>query len=109
MPAKALTRRRLLKNMALAAGGAAVLPAMGAHGADLPHLDVKDPAAIKLGYVEKTSSVDAKKFPGFEKGSSCENCAQLQGSAGAAYRPCTLFPGKLVAAAGWCSGWAPEI
>jgi hypothetical protein len=104
-----LTRRRLLTNLALAAGGAAVLPAIGAQAAELPHLDVKDPAAVKLGYVEKASSVDAKKFPSFEKGSSCENCAQLQGTAGAPYRPCDLFPGKLVAAAGWCSGWAPEI
>ena len=109
MRPQALTRRRLLKNMALAAGSAAVLPAMAAQAAELPHLDVKDPAALKLGYVEKAASVDAKKFPSFEKGSSCENCSQLQGTAGAAYRPCTLFPGKLVATAGWCSGWAPEI
>lgn len=109
MPPQALTRRRLIKNMALAAGGAAMLPAMGAHSADSPHLDLKDPAAVKLGYVEKAALVDAKQFPSFEKGSSCENCSQLQGTAGAAYRPCTLFPGKLVATAGWCSGWAPEI
>jgi High potential iron-sulfur protein len=109
MPDSAFTRRRLLKNLALAVGGATVLPARRARAAELPHLDVKDPAAVKLGYVEKAASVDAKKFPTFEKSSSCENCAQLQGTAGAAYRPCTLFPGKLVATAGWCSGWAPEI
>jgi High potential iron-sulfur protein len=93
----------------MAAGGAAVLPVISARAADLPHLDVKDPAAVKLGYVEQAASVDKKKFPSFEKGSTCENCAQLQGTAGAAYRPCTLFPGKSVAVAGWCSGWAPEI
>ena len=108
MPLYALTRRRLLKNMALA-GGAAMLLELRAQAADQPHLEVKDPAAVKLGYVEKASSVDTKKFPGFEKGSSCENCTALQGTPGAAYRPCTLFPGKLVATAGWCSGWAPEI
>jgi hypothetical protein len=109
MTQHALTRRRLLKNLALAAGTAAVLPAVRAQAAEAPHLDVKDPAAVKLGYVEKAALADAKKFPSYEKGSSCENCAQLQGTAGAPYRPCDLFPGKLVAAAGWCSGWAPEI
>ncbi len=109
MSENAFNRRSLLKNLAMAAGAAAMLPAMRAQSADQPHLDVKDPAAVKLGYVEKAAAVDIKKFPSYEKGSSCENCAQLQGSAGAAYRPCTLFPGKLVAIAGWCSGWAPEI
>lgn len=109
MSASKLTRRRLIGNLALAAGGAALLPAPQVQAAGEPHLDVKDPAAVALGYVEKAASVDVKKYPGFQTGSSCENCAQLQGSAGSAYRPCTLFPGKLVAAAGWCSGWAPEI
>ena len=105
-----LTRRRLLSNLALAAGGAAVLPAMSARAAaELPHLDVNEPAAVKVGYVEQATAVDAKKFPSYEKGSTCANCAQLQGPEGAAYRPCTLFPGKSVAVAGWCSGWAPEI
>lgn len=109
MPENAFNRRRLLRNLALAAGAATVLPVVRARGAEQAHLDVKDPAAVKLGYVEKAAAVDTKKFPGYEKGSSCENCSQLQGNAGAAYRPCTLFPGKLVATAGWCSGWAPEI
>jgi hypothetical protein len=106
---RALTRRRLIKHLALAAGTAAMLPTIRVKGAESTHLDTKDPAAVALGYVEKAALVDAKKFPSYEKGSSCENCAQLQGTAGASYRPCTLFPGKLVAAAGWCSGWAPEI
>jgi hypothetical protein len=108
MPENAFNRRTLLRNLALA-GAAIVLPVVRAQSAEPPHLEVKDPAAVKLGYVEKAAAVDAKKFPTYEKGSSCENCSQLQGSAGAAYRPCTLFPGKLVAAAGWCSAWAAEI
>jgi High potential iron-sulfur protein len=107
---RTLTRRRLIKHLALAAGTAAMLPALRVAAAgSAPHLDVKDPAAVALGYTEKAALVDAKKFPSYDKGSSCENCAQLQGTAGASYRPCTLFPGKLVAVAGWCSGWAPEI
>jgi High potential iron-sulfur protein len=109
MPENAFNRRRLLSNLVLVAGAATILPLVRARSAEQPHLDVKDPAAVKLGYVEKAAAVDPKKFPTYEKGSSCEDCAQLQGSAGAAYRPCTLFPGKLVAVAGWCSAWAPEI
>lgn len=104
-----LTRRGLIKQLILAAGSAAALAAARSRAAEPIHLDVKDPKAMALGYVEKATEVDAKKFPSYEQGSSCENCALLQGTAGAPYRPCNLFPGKLVSAAGWCSGWAPEI
>ena len=76
---------------------------------NLPHLDVKDPAAVALGYVENAAQVDAKKFPAYVKGSSCEDCLLLQGKEGNAYRPCNLFPGKLVAVKGWCTGWTAEI
>jgi hypothetical protein len=107
---RTFTRRGLIKQVALAAGTAAILPLARARAAESqPHLEVKDPAAVAVGYVEKATSVDVKKFPSYAKGSTCENCAQLQGTAGAAYRPCNLFPGKLVSAAGWCSGWAPEM
>jgi hypothetical protein len=109
MPENSFDRRTLLRSLALTAGAAALLPVVQARSAEQPHLDVKDPAAVKLGYVEKAAAVDPKKFPSHEKGSSCENCSLLQGSAGAAYRPCSLFPGKLVATAGWCSGWTPEL
>ena len=72
-------------------------------------LVIKDPAAIAQGYVENTSQVDVKKFPQFVQGSNCENCLLLQGSAGNNYRPCSLFPGKLVSVSGWCKGWTPEM
>jgi len=89
------------------AAGAATLPRYALAAA--PHLDTKDPAALAAGYVENASQVDAKKYSNFAKGSSCENCAQLQGAAGAPYRPCDFFQGKLVAVAGWCSAWTPEM
>jgi High potential iron-sulfur protein len=104
-----LTRRALLKHLVLAAGTAAILPTRRALATEPPHLDVKDPAAVALGYVESVEQIDLKKYPTFQKGSSCENCSQLQGIAAAPYRPCSLFPGKLVAAGGWCSGWTAEI
>jgi hypothetical protein len=105
----AITRRTLLKTLGVTAAVSALLPARQSQAAELPHVDVKDPAAQKLGYVENASQIDLKKYPGYVKGSNCENCLLLQGTTGANYRPCTLFPGKLVSAGGWCSGWSAEI
>jgi hypothetical protein len=107
-PRIAVTRRSVLKHLSLAASAAALLPASG-RANELPHLDPKDPAAVALGYVENAAQADVKKHPTYQQGSSCENCSQLQGTAGALYRPCELFPAKAVAAAGWCSGWSAEI
>jgi hypothetical protein len=105
-----ITRRSMVKQLGLAAGcAAAALPAVRARADAAGRLDVKDPAAKALGYVENAADVDVKKYPDYTKGSNCENCLQLQGSAGNNYRPCTVFPGKLVSVSGWCSAWAPEI
>jgi hypothetical protein len=38
----------------------------------------------------------------------CSNCALIQGEEGAQWRPCQIFPGKLVNSDGWCSVWAPK-
>jgi len=105
-----MTRRRLVKGLSVVAGlSTTALPWRRTRGADAAHLDVKDPAAVALGYVENASQVDVKKTPGFVPGSNCENCLQLQGTAGNNYRPCSLFPGKLVSVSGWCKGWAAEM
>jgi High potential iron-sulfur protein len=105
----AVTRRALVKNLSLAAVASALLPPRQSQAAEPPHLDVKDPTAVKLGYVENASRIALKKYPAYVKGSDCENCLLLQGTTGAHYRPCTLFPGKLVSVSGWCSGWSAEI
>jgi hypothetical protein len=105
----AITRRTLLKTFGVAAAVSALLPPRQLQAAELPRLDVKDPAAQKLGYVENASQIDLKKYPGYVKDSNCENCLLLQGTTGAHYRPCSLFPGKLVSIDGWCSGWSAEI
>ena len=104
-----VTRREVIKNLSLAAGLSAALPWRRTRGAAPERLDVKDPAAVALGYVENAAQVDLKKYPAFVKGSTCENCLQLQGSAGDNYRPCGLFPGKLVSVSGWCTSWTPEM
>ncbi len=108
MMKRSVSRRALVKTLSLAFA-AASLGRGQARGAEPQKLDVKDPAAVALGYVENAAQVDLKKYPAFVKGSNCENCLQLQGKAGSDYRPCALFPGKLVAISGWCSSWTPEM
>ena len=100
-----LSRRQALRTLACVAG-VVVLPRQACAA---ERLDVKDPAAVAAGYIENAAQVDAKKYPSYVRGSSCANCLQLQGAAGASYRPCDFFQGKLVAAAGWCSAWTPEM
>jgi hypothetical protein len=107
MMKRSYSRRRLVKTLAM--GAAAALAARQTPGAEPKKLDVKDPAAVSLGYVENAAEVDLKKYPTYVKGSNCENCLQLQGSPGNPYRPCSIFPGKLVSVSGWCSGWTAEM
>jgi hypothetical protein len=102
------SRRRLVQRLAALAGVAVIAPTRS-RGADLVRLDVNDPAARALGYVENAARVDTKKYPGYVQGSNCENCLQLGGTSGNNYRPCSLFPGKSVSVSGWCSGWAAEM
>ena len=104
-----IRRRVVLAHLGSAAAAAAAWRAGVAVAQEAPHLDMHDPAAQALGYVENVSQLDHKKYPDYVPGSICDNCLQLQGAAGLAFRPCNLFKDKLVAATGWCSGWTPEI
>jgi hypothetical protein len=104
-----LSRRDAVKILTLGATGAAGFAVCRATAAELAKLDVNDPAALALAYVENAAVVDVKKYPAYVPGSSCDNCLQLTGTPGNRYRPCGLFPGKLVSVSGWCSGWTPEI
>jgi nitrous oxide reductase len=109
MQKPSLSRRELLKTLTFAAAATAAATGSRARGAEAAKLDVHDPAAVALGYVEDAGRVDLKKYPGYVKGSNCDNCLQLQGAPGNSYRPCGLFQGKLVAVGGWCSGWTAEV
>jgi hypothetical protein len=104
-----LSRRAILKYLALAAGAGATMRVIDASAADPIHLDVNDPAAVKVGYILEAGHVDPKKQPTYVAGSNCENCLLLQGKPGDTYRPCTLFPGKLVKTSGWCTAWTAEM
>jgi len=102
---ESITRRDALKGLTLAAG--ALLTANAAQratadAATLPHVATTDAMAVALAYQEDSSKVDVKAFPSFKPEQKCSTCAQLQGKAGDPWRPCNLFPGKLVNANGWC-------
>lgn len=100
-------RRTLLKT---AIAGLVAAPAAGlirtANGADTPHLDEKDPLAVAMGYVHDATKVDKAKNPQYKAGSMCHNCVQLTGKEGDEWRPCNIFPGKLVHQNGWCKVWS---
>jgi hypothetical protein len=102
-----LDRRTLLKNALV---GMAALPAAGlvreaAAQGSTPHLDEKDSLAVAMGYVHDASKLDPNKVPQYKAGAHCANCMQLVGKEGDEWRPCNLFPGKLVNANGWCKVW----
>jgi len=98
-----LSRRHFLRNLAIAAPASSLLMMDPARAQDLPKLAADDPQAVALQYVEDAT---ASAAPNYQAGSTCANCVLIQGNDGDAFRPCGIFPGKTVAAAGWCSAWA---
>jgi hypothetical protein len=95
------SRRDALKALITATGTVAVCGGARAV-ADKPHLSPADPTAMALAYYEDATKVEAAKYPNYKPGQLCSNCLQLTGPAGQVWRPCNLFPGKLVHADGWC-------
>lgn len=105
---ESFSRREALKGFAVFIGAAGSLRTREIRAAEPVHLSPTDPAAIALGYHESVKQVDPRAFPSFQPGQSCLSCMQLQGPPGDAWRPCSLFPGKLVAVDGWCKVWAKK-
>jgi hypothetical protein len=77
---------------------------------DMPKLEETDAMAQALGYKHDASEVDIEQFPSRADADSineyCKNCVHYQASPEVQWAPCTIFPGKLVNADGWCSAWA---
>jgi anaerobic selenocysteine-containing dehydrogenase len=65
--------------------------------ADMPKLSLDDPSAKALAYTHESST----------DGQLCNNCNFWQGGA-AEWGGCPLFPGKAVAAKGWCKSWVKK-
>lgn len=64
-----------------------------------------DSQAAALGYKADAHNVDKKKFPRYVDGQKCMGCALYQSAGSKNAGPCSLFPGKQVAAKGWCNAW----
>jgi hypothetical protein len=102
-----LSRRRLLRNLALALslGSFALAGARRSRAASVqPLLSEDSPEAKGVRYV-----ADASKAKGASGGNSCASCGLYQGATGSAQGGCQLFPGKDVKAAGWCSSWTAQM
>ncbi|WP_333607156.1 high-potential iron-sulfur protein [Arsukibacterium sp.] len=58
-----------------------------------------DPMAAAMRYTHKSEV----------EGQNCGNCNLIQGEDGQEWRPCAIFPGKLVANEGWCAAWVKKV
>ncbi len=97
---KNVTRRAVVKG-GLVAGALLPIAALyhtGAAYGQSQALDPNEQTAKALNYVTKSAKPDAY----------CGNCSQYKGKAGDAMGPCAIFPGKIVASAGWCSVWSKK-
>jgi High potential iron-sulfur protein len=100
---KVISRRAWLLSLGLLA--AAGLPRRAAAAnASRTLLDEKEPAAVKIGYVANSRKVDPAANPGFKRSHTCATCAYIEFGT-ARQRGCSLVPGRLVEAGGWCKLW----
>lgn len=101
-----IPRRKFIQLSAVAAAGCLVQAGREARADDLPHISEDDPMAQAMKYTHDASTVDPATRNNPAANQTCDNCALVQGADGDAWRPCQIFPGKAVAAGGWCSVWA---
>ena len=101
-------RRHFIQLSAVAAAGCLARPGQQATAQDLPRLEESDPIAVSLKYVHDASTVDPAQRANPAPEQDCSNCALILGPEDDEWRPCQIFPGKLVNNAGWCSVWAPK-
>jgi hypothetical protein len=98
-----IARRQFIQLSAVAAAGCLVRPGNEAHAQDMPKIEESDPIAQSLKYVHDATTVDPAQRANPAAEQDCANCALIQGADGDEWRPCQIFPGKLVNAKGWCS------
>jgi hypothetical protein len=100
-----LSRRRFLLGLAVAGPAGSLVVSKGALADDMPVLSADDPLAIGLQYVDDALFSES---PTYKAGQNCDNCLQIQGNEGDAFRPCAIIPGKKVNSKGWCSAWVAK-
>ena len=103
-----IARRQFIQLSAVAAAGVLIQPGREARAQDLQQLAEDDPMAAAMKYTHDASTVDAASRANPAPDQDCTNCALVQGNDGDHWRPCQIFPGKVVSAKGWCSVWAPK-
>lgn len=103
-----IARRQFMQLSAVAAAGLVVSPGKDAKAQDMPRIEESDPVAQSLKYTHDASTVDPASRANPAADQNCANCALIQGNDGDEWRPCQIFPGKLVKDVGWCSVWAPK-
>jgi len=91
---KSVTRRDFLKLSGTTLIGL-TLGGVSLRASAQEQLQADDPTAKALNYTASSTTEGAK----------CSNCMYIQGADGEQYRPCAIFPNKLVNADGWCSAW----
>lgn len=101
-------RRSFIKMTATAVVVAPALVATQyAFGQDGEKLPEDDPIAMALGYKEKTTDVDATKYPSHSDTQVCTGCVLYQGD-DPEWGGCGAFANKLVAGKGWCQAYAAK-
>ena len=107
-PMHKVGRRKFIQLSVAMATGGLVAHSHDSFASDLPQLSEEDPMAKSMRYTHDATTVDPSARTNPAKDQTCSNCALVQGADGDAWRPCQIFPGKSVAAKGWCSVWAPR-
>lgn len=96
---KTLNRRQFLgSTTALAVFPATFFLAGQSNAGGHNKVDPNDPQAKALSYVHESPNANTV----------CANCQLYTGAANTAWGPCAIFPGKEVAADGWCSAWVKK-
>ncbi|NNF16082.1 MAG: hypothetical protein HKN70_05000 [Gammaproteobacteria bacterium] len=103
-----VTRRTLLRGAigSAAAVGLAGIGTRTAWGNEL--LSEDDPMAKALAYYADAAKVDKAAHANYKPEQNCANCMHYTGAADAETGGCNLFPGKSVAAKGWCKVWVAK-
>jgi hypothetical protein len=104
MEIKNINRRTFVK---VTAGSLATIPLLVSAQAESNKLAEDDATAVVLGYKEKSAAVDAEMYPNHDDKQLCSGCS-LYVDGGNGWGACAIFPGKQVAARGWCSAYAAK-
>jgi hypothetical protein len=107
-PLSKIARRKFIQLSAVAAAGCFAASGREAVAGDAPKVSEDDPMAKGMRYTHDASTVDPSSRNSAEADQTCANCALVQGADGDEWRPCQIFPGKVVSAKGWCSVWAKK-